>query len=903
MKKFFKKLDKILGILLIICAVAGVIYVGFIDQDALKPSYTVTLNSNGAVISEDSFTVKKGKTITLPEPTKEGYVFDGWYNGDSKWTTEDTITEDTILTAKWIPTQHVITFIVEGVEYEQACDYDSLPEFNTTPTKTPTISTEYSFAGWTPTPSIVTGPATYTATFTENIRNYNISISTNYPDGGKITGAGKYQYNSSATIELNVNTGYAFLGWYNNGSFYSHDTTLQFEDIAQDMNLEAQFAIIKKSITYINTHGTNPNPTSYDISFGTFNLLPLLRNGYNFIGWFSGPDGTGDKFTQIDSSKLLDYTLYAHYELETYTITYILNGGEVSTENPSTYHITDDTFTLTNPTKDDYTFLGWSGTGLSSTTKTVTIPNGSYGNKTYTANWQPLYVKITLNVDGKELNDDTISIPRGTILSHPSINSAKYGMSGYLVNNWYTDPGFSILFDSSSPVKSSLTLYGKWSYLIENGFYDYKTRFDNAISSQELVLSGTEGEDVIVKWIEYVAFYQINSEQTCKIKFTGDYNITADDENSLKTKVNNIITKQTFPSEFNIGYSYSQGATYTLTKLYCATDDEIENATLISDPEKTSTLTQLDYAFLKSVSGRSETFDNFNIKNVPNSLTVTTSNQLVYALEKGLNPICITGSSAENIYNKAKTVLRSIITDDMTDIQKTRAIYDWLIQNVSYDHYAANTKTISNNWENYDSWYAEGVFNSNKAVCDGYAKAFLIMAKIENIPTIRVTGNNHAWNKVYINGSWYGVDATHGDVAMSDYELHTYTSFMFTDEAKSANGYTSTDYQAIVANTNYNYYANEQYTINSTVVDLQINSISEFNTLMSSLASFTFSSPLFVVEIAIESSFYTSLSDSFGDKIYSLYFNQDKSYSFNLSSYSNLGTNSFGDTIYTLLLN
>ena len=45
----------------------------------------------------------------------------------------------------------------------------------------------------------------------------------------------------------------------------------------------------------------------------------------------------------------------------TYNITYNLDGGTIGTANPSTYNSNTSTFTLNNPTKSGYRFIGWSG--------------------------------------------------------------------------------------------------------------------------------------------------------------------------------------------------------------------------------------------------------------------------------------------------------------------------------------------------------------------------------------------------------------------------------------------------------------------------------------------------------------------------------------------------------------
>ena len=59
---------------------------------------TLTLNNEGSQIS---MTQKADSTLVLPTPTKEGYIFEGWYNGDEKFTQTTMPTKDTSLEAKW----------------------------------------------------------------------------------------------------------------------------------------------------------------------------------------------------------------------------------------------------------------------------------------------------------------------------------------------------------------------------------------------------------------------------------------------------------------------------------------------------------------------------------------------------------------------------------------------------------------------------------------------------------------------------------------------------------------------------------------------------------------------------------------------------------------------------------
>ncbi len=159
---------------------------------------------------------------------------------------------------------------------------------------------------------------------------------------------------------------------------------------------------------------------------------------------------------------------------------------------------------------------------------------------------------------------------------------------------------------------------------------------------------------------------------------------------------------------------------------------------------------------------------------------VSYSDELYFAAENGSRPLPVSGSSAETIYAIARNILREIVTDDMTDMQKAHAIYDWIMWQVTYDTPATE---ISRGGESYSAYYLEGVFGDGStsidgvkyapyAVCDGMSKAYSLMCNIEGIPCKRVTGvagsdldsaGGHAWNKVCIDGEWYVVDCTWGD--------------------------------------------------------------------------------------------------------------------------------------------
>ncbi|WP_158095134.1 Ig-like domain-containing protein [Gottfriedia luciferensis] len=104
---------------------------------------------------------------------------------------------------------------------------------------------------------------------------------------------------------------------------------------------------------------------------------------------------------------------------------------------------------------------------------------------------------------------------------------------------------------------------------------------------------------------------------------------------------------------------------------------------------------------------------------------------------------------------KVTEVLSTIITPNMNDFQKEKAIHDWIETNVSYD-----TTLVQH------SAYA-GLFGNKKTVCQGYALITYKMLKEAGIENKIVEGmagaTPHAWNIVKIDGIWYHLDTTWDD--------------------------------------------------------------------------------------------------------------------------------------------
>ena len=606
----------------------------------------------------------------------------------------------------------------------------------------------------------------------------------------------------------------------------------------------------------------NPNITEYTIKSNIIHLQDLVDNGYNFLGWYL--EGTETKVETIDAATMTNFSLYARWSIITYTVTCDLRGGKIAGNGEyfETYTIEDESFNLrTDAVKKindlkTLEFAGWLGEDLTSITKNVTIEHGSYGDKRFYAYYEGEESILTLVVDGVTVS--SASINTGSVLSLNDINNfIENKLSGYTISNWFTEASLSNMYNYSAQIVEDKTIYATANYLNDCVyFYPYLSQFNYALhNNTELTISS---RDMLIAYIDYCIFYDVRVKTKLLLSYIENDGEKVMEEISDASSARNNLNY--FERAYGASYGCCAGSIFGqyYGQYYLTSSDTDEIATKHFDGTP-SVYSQQDYALrADDLNVRDDvTYNDFEINYIGKTLNVSTSEQLVWALENGYNPVCETDSAAESIYNQAKAVLRNICTDEMNDVEKLRAIYKWLALNVSYDQEALTTyETYYTNFKEtmseqeaaneasiavrgYDSWNAEGVFNFKKAVCEGYAKSLLIMAKLEGIPTVLVSGNGHMWNKVYINGVWYGIDATHGDSGFDSKEIFTYTAFLFTDTYKTAKGYTARNYTSFTANTTYDAYRNTKFIYNEIIYDLFIDDATELNALINYVNVFT----------------------------------------------------------------
>lgn len=117
------------------------------------------------------------------------------------------------------------------------------------------------------------------------------------------------------------------------------------------------------------------------------------------------------------------------------------------------------------------------------------------------------------------------------------------------------------------------------------------------------------------------------------------------------------------------------------------------------------------------------------------------------------------------ILNRVKEIISECIDTNMTDLEKEKAIHDYMCINMDYDRQGLNA--VMEHMENSDNPY--GMLSAGFGICTGYASTFKLFMDCLDIDCMIVEGmvydytDNHAWNKVKLGATWYNVDVTWDD--------------------------------------------------------------------------------------------------------------------------------------------
>ena len=208
---------------------------------------------------------------------------------------------------------------------------------------------------------------------------YDLDGGTNHPDNPSTFKGTLLPIDLTAFLKDPTKDGYLFDGWILDDNKYVTETIP--DGTYHNIVLKATWEKAPYSITYELDGGTNNkyNPVEFYPEDLPLRLSKPAKEGYIFTGWSLN----GNIITQIPTNTNSNIVLTAIGEEETFKITYSLVGGTNPNNAPTEYSKSNKP-ALPTPTKDGYTFTGWTLRG----TKIDSIPSDSEGNITLTATWE-----------------------------------------------------------------------------------------------------------------------------------------------------------------------------------------------------------------------------------------------------------------------------------------------------------------------------------------------------------------------------------------------------------------------------------------------------------------------------------------------------------------------------------
>lgn len=354
---------------------------------------------------------------SISDPCRYGYIFGGWQNGEDIYTSEQIVTAPiATYQAIWIPKQYDITYRNVG---------------------------DTTFNG-------------------------------NLPEGYPI----KHIYDTETILSVPTRTGYTFEGWYLSSVGDGLAVTTIPSHTMQNITLYAKWTANEYNINYYDVGNVSftgefsgEYPTIH--TYGTTTILVSpIKVGYTFVGWYKNSNGTLGTTSLYGAGYTNDIDLYAKWEVNSYNIVYLDQGGETFSgqqpDNQSYTHTYDTATPILSPTKMGYTFSGWyTNSNLIGDSITELSSTGYTADITLYAKWTANEYAINYYDQGGEtfsgnLEDVPTTHTYDTETELPIAKKYLYDVEGwYLTSDCTGEPITSL---SATGYTADIALYAKWTY-------------------------------------------------------------------------------------------------------------------------------------------------------------------------------------------------------------------------------------------------------------------------------------------------------------------------------------------------------------------------------------------------------------------------------------------------------
>ena len=257
-----------------------------------------------------------------------------------------------------------------------------------------------------------------------------------------------------------------FTGWaLTEGAHESDSVSLDTVTASDDLVLHAVWTDVETyTVTYnANHHGT----TTVDyVRVGAGDTVsaptdPIADDGYEFVGWYT--DSNGVNAYEFESQIHASIILYAKWGLQHFNISYVMNEGTDTGDNPSSYTI-DTAFVLNAPADvEGYVFEGWFY-DAAFTRKATQVILGTTGDKTFYAKWSKKTYRVMYLADNNSYGSTSDQfVEHGSTINLES--AGIFRRAGYEQTGWSTTMGGTkqYEFGAEYTVVAPVTLYPTWN--------------------------------------------------------------------------------------------------------------------------------------------------------------------------------------------------------------------------------------------------------------------------------------------------------------------------------------------------------------------------------------------------------------------------------------------------------
>ena len=209
------------------------------------------------------------------------------------------------------------------------------------------------------------------------------------------------------------------------------------------------------TVTMDTADGDPIRPIQYTVESEAFQLPTPVRTGYIFLGWTGEGITEPQKTIEIPQGSTGDRTYTANWQVIEYTIITLLEGGNAGSSQVYFYTV-EQTVTLPTPTRTGYTFLGWTGEGITTPQPNVTIPKGSTGDKRYIENWELTEYNITMDLNGGSGQEKVVYTMTDEDFELPTPTRNGYEFVGW-TGEGITTPQTSVIIPKGSTGNKAYT--------------------------------------------------------------------------------------------------------------------------------------------------------------------------------------------------------------------------------------------------------------------------------------------------------------------------------------------------------------------------------------------------------------------------------------------------------------